>query len=341
MSRCVAVLALALVAPAAFAQNADSSAKAAKAAKPDYSPPAGAPYTAVSVTVPTSRGYTLAGTLTLPPGASASHRVPAVVTITGSGPQDRDEALPFGGFRPFRQIADTLGRRGIAVLRMDDRGTAASGGTFKGTTDEGFRDDIRDGLVFLRTRPEIDTTRLALVGHSEGAMIAPMVAEEEPHVRAIVLLAGVAGNLMPTLTYQLTNMIQHNDKLSAAKKDSAIAALPHQIDSIEASDPWWKFILTHDFSADQRNVKSASVLILTGEHDQQAEPKYVPAMVANFKAAGNRDVTSQIIPGVNHLFVTDPDGFPGGYAKLPAPLMMRSDVLGIVANWLVKRLDAK
>ena len=320
---------------AAQAPKADSSAK------PDYNPPAGAPYKAVSVTVPTPRGYTLAGTLTLPPWASASHRVPVVVTITGSGPQDRDEALPFGGYRPFRQIADTLSRRGIAVLRMDDRGTAASGGTFKGTTDEGFRDDIRAGLAYLRTRSDVDTTRFALVGHSEGAIIAPMVAEDEPKVRAIVLLAGVAGNLLPTLTYQLTNGIQHNDKLTATQKDSAVAALPQRLDSIKASDPWWNFILTHDFSDDQRHVTSAAVLILTGEHDQQAEPKYVPQMVANFKAAGNRDVVAEVIPGVNHLFVTDPDGFPGGYAKLPAPLMIRSDVLGIVANWLVKRLDVK
>src|SRR5262249_7496790 len=164
MLRCAAVAVFALVSRAAFAQNADPSAKPAKDAKPDYSPPAGATYTAVSVTVPTTRGYTLAGTLTLPMGASASHRVPAVVTITGSGPQERDEALPCGGYRPFRQVADTLSRRGIAVLRMDDRGTAGSGGTFKGTTDEGFRDDIRSGLAYLRTRPEIDTTRLALVG---------------------------------------------------------------------------------------------------------------------------------------------------------------------------------
>jgi uncharacterized protein len=314
---------------------------AAAAQSVDYGPPPGAPYAAVSVTVPTSRGYTLAGTLTLPAGASASHRVPAIVTITGTGPQDRDEALPFGGYRPFRQIADTLGRRGIAVLRMDDRGTARSGGTFKGTTDEGFRDDIRAGLAYLRTRPEIDTTRFGLVGHSEGAITAPMVAELEPNVRAIVLLAGVSGNLMPTLRYQLTNGIQHNSTLSATQKDSALSALPHQLDSIEASDPWWNFILTHDFSADQRHVRSASVLILTGSNDQQAQPKYVPEMVANFKAAGNHDVTAKIIPGVDHLFVTDPDGFPGGYAKLPAPLMVRSDVLGIVADWLAKRLDAK
>src|SRR5580704_18815616 len=141
--------------------------------KPDYSPPAGAPYIAVNVTVPTDRGYTLAGTLTLPKGASRAHPVPAIVTLTGSGPQDRDEmSVTLPSYRPFRQLADSLGRRGIAVLRMDDRGVGASGGKFKGTTDEGFRDDVRSGLAFLRTRPEIDTTRLGLVGHSEGPWIA-------------------------------------------------------------------------------------------------------------------------------------------------------------------------
>ncbi len=201
---------------------------------------------------------------------------------------------------------------------MDDRGVGASKGTFKGTTDEGFAADIRAGLAYLETRPEIDAKRLGLIGHSEGAMIAPMVARVDP-VRAIVLLAGVSGTLMPTLQYQMGNNIAHNAKLSSTQKDSAMADLPTKIDSMMAADPWWKFILTHDFSDDQRHVSSASVLILTGEHDQQAEPKYQPDMVANFKAAGNRDVTALIIPGVDHLFVTDPDGFPGDTPNCPRP----------------------
>src|SRR5262249_9724223 len=87
-------------------------------AKPDYSAPAGAPYTAEDVRVPTRSGFALAGTLTRPIGTA---RVPAVVTITGSGQQERDESLPIvHGYRLFRQVADTLARRGIAVLRLDD-----------------------------------------------------------------------------------------------------------------------------------------------------------------------------------------------------------------------------
>jgi predicted acyl esterase len=162
------------------------------AQQPDYAAPPGAPYTALSVTVPTPRGYTLAGTLTLPKGASRAHPVPVIVTISGTGPQDRDEYLGFGNYRPFRQLADSLGRRGIAVLRMDDRGTGASNGTFKGTTHFEFADDARAGLRFLMSRPEIDTSRMGLLGHSEGALDAAIIAAQEPAVRALVLLAGQA-----------------------------------------------------------------------------------------------------------------------------------------------------
>src|SRR4051794_30099998 len=115
-----------LISPLSFAAAAlvvtTASAQSKSSPPTDYSAPAGAPYKAVSVTVPTPMGHTLAGTLTLPKGASKDHPVAAVVTISGTGPQDRDENLGFGGFRPFRQFADSLGRRGIAVLRMDDRG---------------------------------------------------------------------------------------------------------------------------------------------------------------------------------------------------------------------------
>jgi alpha-beta hydrolase superfamily lysophospholipase len=107
--------------------------------------------------------------LTLPKGASRTKPVGAIVTVTGSGAQDRDENIGLQGFRPFRQLADALARRGIAVLRMDDRGTGASGGTFKGSTSADFAEDVRAGLAYLRTRPEIRADRLGVLGHSEGA----------------------------------------------------------------------------------------------------------------------------------------------------------------------------
>jgi dipeptidyl aminopeptidase/acylaminoacyl peptidase len=305
--------------------------------KPDYSAPADAPYIAEEVVVKTPAGHTLAGTLTLPKAASKNQPVSAVVTITGSGPQDRDENIGLQGFRPFRQIADALGRRGIAVLRMDDRGTGASGGTFKGATSADFAEDVRAGLAYLRTRPEIRANSLAVLGHSEGALIAPMVAEKEPTLRAIVLLAGIAEPGRTALHFQLKNQIEHNTKLTPEQRTSQIAEIPKNIDAMAAADPWMKFFLAYDPAPTMRRVKTP-VLILTGARDQQAVPEQVALQEAAFKEGGNKDVTARVLPDLNHLFVQDTDGFPGNYAKLPPPVMMRADVPEMIVEWLAQRL---
>jgi dipeptidyl aminopeptidase/acylaminoacyl peptidase len=337
MLRCRSILSAAMAALVCAVPARAQQAARVPQAPTDYSAPPDAPYTAENVTVPTPAGHTLAGTLTLPRGASASRRVPAVVTITGSGPQDRDEYIGLDGYRPFRQLADSLGRRGIAVLRMDDRGTGASTGAFKGATSADFAEDVRAGLAWLRTRPEIDAGRLAVMGHSEGALIAPMVADREPTLKAIVLLAGIARPGMGTLKYQMTNLLQHDTSLTPARRDSAIAGIPARIDTMMARDPWMKYFLLYDPSQTARRV-TTPVLILTGDHDQQAVPEQVPEQEAAFRAAGNRDVTARVVPGVNHLFVADTDGFPGNYRKLPAPVRIRADVVGTVVDWLDSRL---
>lgn len=332
------LIAALLAAAVAMPLAAQRGASPAPAPKPDYSAPAGAPYTAEDVTVPTPMGHTLAGTLTLPTGANRAHPVGAIVTITGSGPQDRDEFLGMGSYRPFRQFADSLGRRGIAVLRMDDRGTGASKGTFKGATSADFAQDVRAGLAYLRTRPEIDAARLGLLGHSEGAIVAPIAAVEEPNLRALVLLAGVARPAREVLVFQITNMINHNAAFSQTQKDSAIGVIPHTIDGMMAADPWMAYFLTHDPAADARRIKTPGILILTGSNDQQADPKQIPEWMSAFIAAGNTDVMGEVLPGLNHLFIIDPDGYPGNYAKLPPPLRVDSSVVGIIADWLAHRL---
>ena len=305
--------------------------------KPDYSAPPDAPYIAEEVSVKTTAGHTLAGTLTLPKSASRTKPVSAIVTITGSGAQDRDENIGLQGFRPFRQLADALGRQGIAVLRMDDRGTGSSGGTFKGSTSADFAEDVRAGLAYLRTRPEIRADRLAVLGHSEGALIAPMVAEKEPTLRAIVLLAGIAHSGRSALEFQLKNNAEHDTKLTPEKRDAMIAGIPKTIEDLMAADPWMKFFITYDPAATMHRVKTPA-LILTGSRDQQAVPEEVALQEAAFKEGGNKDVTARVISDVNHLFVQDTDGFPGNYSKLPAPVMMRDDVVNMIVDWLAKHL---
>lgn len=133
---------------------------------------------------------TLAGTLTLPEGEGPH---PAVVLISGSGPQDRDESLM--GHKPFLVLADYLTRRGLAVLRYDDRGTAESTGNYATATVEDFARDASAAIDYLAAHPRIDPARIGLLGHSEGGLVAPMVAARRDNVAFLVLLAatGVDG----------------------------------------------------------------------------------------------------------------------------------------------------
>ena len=130
-------------------------------------------------------GITLAGTLTLPSGNGP---FPAVLLITGSGPQDRNETIY--GHHPFLILADYLTRQGIAVLRVDDRGIGESTGDFSQATSEDFASDVLVGVEYLKTCKEIDPNKIGLIGHSEGGLIAPMVAVKSPDVAFIILMAG-------------------------------------------------------------------------------------------------------------------------------------------------------
>ena len=144
------------------------------------------PYKVESVTYRNrAADITLAGTVTEPNGAGP---FPAVILISGSGAQDRDETI--FQHKPFFVLADALTRRGVAVLRVDDRGVGGSTGQTSKSTSEDFAGDVRAGIAFLKTRPEIDGRRIGLIGHSEGGLIAPLVAAGSSDVAFIVLMAG-------------------------------------------------------------------------------------------------------------------------------------------------------
>lgn len=130
-------------------------------------------------------GVTLAGTLTVPDGPGP---FPAVLLISGSGAQDRDESLL--GHKPFAVLADALTRRGVAVLRVDDRGVGGSTGKTSESTSEDFADDALAGVAFLKSRPKINPKAIGLIGHSEGGLVAPMAATRSNDVAFIVLMAG-------------------------------------------------------------------------------------------------------------------------------------------------------
>jgi pimeloyl-ACP methyl ester carboxylesterase len=161
------------------------------------------PYIQDEVTIknPTG-GFNLSGTLTHPKQDKLI-KTPCVILITGSGPQDRNEEIL--GHRPFLVLADQLTRSGYGVLRMDDRGTGKSEGVFNAATSVDFSTDIEAAIAFVKTLPYIDTQRIILMGHSEGGMIANMVAAKHPEVYGVISLAGpgVLGSTLLTEQQQL------------------------------------------------------------------------------------------------------------------------------------------
>ena len=324
--------------PEAAAGLVVSLRDSAIAPKPDYTAPPGAPYTAQDVRVSGPGGIVLGGTLTMPTNARGP--VPAVVTITGSGQQDRDELIPIaGGIRLFRQVADTLSRRGIAVLRLDDRGLGASGGDPRTATSADFADDIRAALAYLRTRRDIDGTRLGLVGHSEGGAIAPMIAATDPKLKAMVVMAGPGEPGIEISMAQNKYILERDTTLTPAKRDSVLRAARASLDPAKQTIPWVKFWMSYDPAPTARRV-TAATLILQGATDRQVPVDQAEKLAALIRAGGNRDVTVRVIPATNHLFIADPTGDFNAYDKLPTNNVSAS-VLGPLADWLVLKLGAQ
>jgi uncharacterized protein len=334
------------------------------------------PYSAREVEYENARDQThLAGTLTIPEAAGPH---PAVLLITGSGPQDRDETI----FRhkPFAVLADHLTRRGIAVLRVDDRGVGGSGGGTQGSTSEDFAGDVRAGLRYLVKQPEIDPRRVALLGHSEGGLIAPMVAAKHPELAAIVLLAGPALPGMEILKLQLTALLKaegvaaENIEKQAAAQQKALslaaeggapaefrAALRELItlqmaaggqipeattvdELLAASEqqltsPWMKWFVAHDPRPVLEQVQ-CPVLALFGELDLQVPPEQnVPEMEGALRRGGNRDFTVKRLPGLNHLLQPAMTGTVVEYAQIEQTL--DPGALDLVADWLRDKLKVK
>ena len=151
----------------------------------------------------TKTGITLSGTLTQPKGEGS---FPAVILISGSGPQDRNEEIL--GHKPFMVIADYLSNRDMAVLRFDDRGVGKSKGDFGTATSMDFASDVEAGVIFLKSHPKINSKKIGLIGHSEGGMIAPIVASRDKEINFIVLLAGPATSGEQVILSQIKKMLE-------------------------------------------------------------------------------------------------------------------------------------
>jgi uncharacterized protein len=311
-----------------------------------YAPDPDAPYTAQEVRVPIKKGYRLAGTLTIPSDVPSPY--PAVVLITGSHPQDRDmvgsRTEPVNKYRPFRQIADALSRRGVAVLRMDDRGYGCSeGGDINEATIPERADDIKAGLDYLKDRKEIDGRRIGLLGISEGANIGPIIAAADPSIRALVIMAGSATSGREILEWQVRYDTALIEGITDEERGRILAQRMMDVEKWMAEGKakrWRKSFVEYNPLPTARDVL-CPVLILHGDRDANVPVEHAHLLAGAMRAAGNADVTVRIVPNHNHLFLEDTDGrfTDKRYWKLLHHTNRLSEgFLKIVADWVSSRL---
>jgi pimeloyl-ACP methyl ester carboxylesterase len=314
------------------------------------------PYDAINVSVP-SGAATLAGTLTLPKGEGP---FPAVVMIAGSGPQNRDETVE--GHRIFFVIADRLTRRGIAVLRYDKRGVGKSTGSFSTATQRDFTADATTALQWIRQQPRIDAARVGLLGHSEGAEIAPAVADADRHVAFTVLLSAPAETGIETIVSQANAIALANGvpRATAAANTAlerrllaAVAAAPDGIAAEHAAtdilikagmpadraavqakglaSPWYRTLLNDDpLTALQR--LTTPTLVIAGSKDLQVLPDRTLPLIRR-ALAGNKMAKIVELPGLNHLLQPATTGSPSEYGTITTSVA--PEALDLLTEWVL------
>jgi len=316
----------------------------------------------------------LAGTLTTP---RTKAPFPAVVLITGSGPQDRNESLL--GHQPFLVLSDHLTRAGIAVLRFDDRGVGKSTGKFATATSQDFASDVLAAVTYLKTRKEINAKKIGLVGHSEGGLIAPMCAVQSKDVAFIVLMAGpgVPGEeilyeqaaLIARAEGGTESAIAENRKMQeqlfavvktekdatvvekklqeivaatvaaapAAQRKTLETTLTAQVKSVNS--PWFRYFLTFDPRPTLRQVK-VPVLALNGELDLQVPPKQnLPEIAKSLKAGGNKKFQTVELSKLNHLFQSTKTGAFSEYSRIEETISPTA--LTLMSDWIAKQTGVK
>ncbi|RZK39516.1 MAG: alpha/beta fold hydrolase [Pedobacter sp.] len=312
---------------------------------------------------------TLAGTLTLP--KSSTKKPPVVILISGSGPQDRNES--FASHKPFLVLADYLTKNGIAVLRYDDRGFGESTGDFsKGTTAD-FAYDALSAIDFLKNRKDINTAKIGLIGHSEGAIIAPMVANLSKNIAFIIMLAGTGTlgkevSLAQAIDYRnfsvpdeqeykayVKNAIEiassnkeHElikSELTTFYRNSAIlnSMLPTDANKDEfiknlvasRTTPWIKYFYNYNPATEIKKI-NVPALALYGSNDTQVSPKYHMKPVKKaLTDSQSKDFDVVLLEGLNHLFQKSETGHISEYPQIEETFAPKA--LEIILSWIKKQ----
>ena len=304
-------------------------------------------------------GFTLAGTISMPRAAAppaapaggkpAAVRYPTIVLVAGSGPLDRDETV--AGIPIFGQLSAALADAGYLVLRYDKRGTGLSGGRLEAVTLNDYAEDVRSIVAWLGDRKDVDRSRLAVVGHSEGGWVALLAASREKRIRAVVTLS-TPGTTGAALVLEQQKRALERSTFSDADKQ-AKTALQEKIQQAvttgkgwdevpaelrkQADTPWFASLLAFDPSKVVSRV-GQPVLIVQAARDTQVPPHHATDL-ATLARARKKDPGTEVvtIDGVNHLFVPAESGEVEEYAKLTAR-EISPEAARAILTWLQKVL---
>lgn len=326
------------------------------------------PYNSENVTFKnTTDNITLAGTLTYPKGEG---KFPVAILISGSGPQNRDEELK--GHKPFLVMADYLTRKGFAVLRYDDRGCFASSGKFETAVTQDFASDVSAAVYYIKARSEADLNRIGLIGHSEGGIIAPLVASQRKDIDYIVLMAGpgISGDRILTLQSELiarangasekdiekaktTNRLIYNEILRNQQLDSCRKSIRKimkntladtdelknggeamiNIQLNQLTSPWMLNFIRYNPAPALEKVK-CRVLALNGSLDLQVPADInLKAIETALQTGNNKQYKIMKLEGLNHLFQTCKTGSPNEYTSIEGTISPQ--VLLELESWII------
>lgn len=283
------------------------------------------PYTTQDVTFDNASAHvSLAGTLTYPTDFKPGQKVPVVLMVTGSGPQNRDEEL--FGHKPFLVMADFLARHGIASLRYDDRGVGQSTGNFAEATTQDFAQDAACGLEWLRSRKEF--SQVGLLGHSEGGVVGYLLGSRGK-TDFLVELAGPACRIDTMMMVQLNRIarVQGAPQDVVQTVDQTRRLLLQQADT-----PWMKQFIDLDMTPYVEATR-CPVLALGGENDLNVPVSLnTPALKAHLTK--NKKNLIKVYPGLNHLFQHHPTGNPAEAGSIEETIS--PEVLADIAAWIKK-----
>ncbi len=286
----------------------------------------------------------LAGTLTLPP-PKGPKKFPAVLFLAGSGALDRNENSAAIHINFFPQLTDTLTPNGFVTLRFDKRGTGQSGGDFKTADVRAFLRDARAALRFLKQQPQVDSTRVAVLGHSEGAILGLMLASSGTRMDGLVMMAGTARNLGDVVLDQIGYLLKLQGKSEAEikKKLQEEKKFFRKIREGKITGPtaqgnarWWREHLAFNPLKAVCKV-GVPLLIMNGRKDYQVSAeKDARPLYRKAKSCGV-DATLKIYPGLDHLFgpvkgKSTPQKYLNPGRKIPP--QVKADLL----RWLKEKL---